>query len=74
MTSDEDMWSFVLGLCVGVILGSALAVLFAPASGSASRRRLRERVAALRSRVRDQAEAMAERGRSAVDGALGSDT
>ena len=55
----EDGWDagpFVAGLVVGAAVGAGLALLFAPAPGRTTRRRLRRRIANLEEAAADRIE------------------
>jgi hypothetical protein len=56
--------SFGLGVLVGALLGAAVALMFAPAPGNETRRRLRRRLKAARDKVGDGIEQIDDRVRA----------
>ncbi len=57
---------FGLGLLVGAVVGAAVALLMAPEPGRATRRRLRDRLAAARERVGEGIEDLDDRVRHEI--------
>ncbi len=65
-TSQDSQSGFGLGLLVGVVVGAAVALLFAPTPGRETRRRLRRQMVAVRDRVGDQLEHLDDRVRHEI--------
>jgi hypothetical protein len=59
--------NFLAGLMVGTVFGISLALLFAPAKGQTTRRRLKRRLGKLRARAEDGAHEFATRARRELD-------
>lgn len=67
MTRDHDgTGTFIGGLVVGLALGAAIGVLFAPASGAVTRRRLRRKAEDLREQAEDSLDEVGTRARRAA--------
>lgn len=67
MTRDQDgTGTFIGGLVVGLALGAAIGVLFAPASGAVTRRRLRRKAEDLREQAEDSLDEVGTRARRAA--------
>ena len=66
---DRPGWSagtFLGGLVLGAAIGVAAGMLFAPASGSVTRRRLRRRVDDLRERAEEELEDLGREARERI--------
>lgn len=63
MADNSNSGSLLLGFALGAIVGAAVALLYAPASGEETRRRLVRRAR----ETQDRAEDMARQGREFVD-------
>jgi gas vesicle protein len=70
VTEDgQGGWSagtFLGGLVLGAAIGVAAGMLFAPASGSTTRRKLRRRVADLRERAEEEIEDLSREARDRI--------
>lgn len=62
-TSGHGVQGFLVGLMVGTMVGMSLALLFAPAKGQTTRRRLKRRIGKLRDRAEHGAQDFAKRAR-----------
>ena len=62
-TSGRGVQGFLVGLMVGTMVGMSLALLFAPARGQTTRRRLKRRIGKLRDRAEHGAQDFAKRAR-----------
>lgn len=58
--SDSRSGGFLSGLLLGAVIGAGVALLFAPESGEATRRKLSKRLQALRAKAGDGAEQLGE--------------
>ena len=62
-TSGHGVQGFLVGLMVGTMVGMSLALLFAPAKGQTTRRRLKRRLGKLRDQAEHGAQDFAKRAR-----------
>lgn len=65
--SDRRHSNFLAGLMVGTVVGISLALLFAPAKGQTTRRRLKRRLGKLRDRAEEGAHDFAKRARRELE-------
>jgi gas vesicle protein len=62
-SGGRGVGGFATGVMIGAVLGIGLGMLFAPARGDATRRRLRKRLARLRERADDRLQSAGKRTR-----------
>jgi len=59
-SNNTGIIGFLVGLLSGLVVGSALGLLFAPHRGDVTRRKIRRRAEDLRDQVEEAAESVAE--------------
>jgi gas vesicle protein len=81
MRNDNGSGSMLAAFMLGALAGAAVALLYAPAAGDETRRRLgekaregRDKAGEYARRGREAAEDLARRGREAYDSAVGKET
>lgn len=67
LASGRGASTFLVGLMVGTVVGMSLALLFAPAKGTTTRRRLKRRLGKLRDRAEGGAHDIAARTRRELE-------